>query len=346
MSIPFAINGLGRIGRALLRTARQHPQLRLVAINDLAPAAALARLVARDSIHGCFDGRVEADGDDLVLDGVRVPVYREPDPSDVPWRETGPRIVVEATGATQTGAFARRHLGGPVERVVAAWNPSVEPPDVDLTICLGVNESSFDPRRHRVVSNSSCTSNCIAPVVSVLHRAYGVRTGLANTIHSVTNNQALLDAALPDPRRSRSALLNLVPVRSRAARAVGWLIPELAGRLDGFAVRVPAPDVALLDLVVVLEQPAEAEQVRQLFRTAAAGELRGILGVSEEELVSSDFIGDPRSAIVDLPLLQRTGDDLLRVVAWYDNEWGYASRLAELLLLLGTVDANPERSQR
>jgi len=350
MTTPFAINGLGRVGRALLRAIRSTPalaaQLELVAVNDLAPAATLARLLARDSLYGVYPGEVPgevgADSGALILDGRRVPVLRCPEAGTVPWSDHGARIVVEASGTLTRGSEARRHRTAGVERVVAAWNPEPEEDGtlsdamgVDWTVCLGVNQREYDPARHRVISNASCTTNAIAPVVQVLDDAFGVRHGLINTIHGYTGNQRLLDGPHSEPRRMRSATLNMIPVPTRAAVAVAAVLPGMRGKLDGFGVRVPSPSMALLDLVVTLERPATPETVRQRFREAAAGPLQGILGVTEDELVSSDFLGDPRSAIVDLPLIQRVGESMLRVVAWYDNEAGYAQRLAELLVFLG-----------
>lgn len=332
MTLPFAINGLGRVGRALLRASWRRGEMRLVAINDPAPVEQLARLLARDTVHGGFAEAVAARQGALEIDGRRVPVFAEREPARVPWGETGARVVVEASGALRSGSAAAAHLGGGVERVVVAWNAD----DVDVTLCLGLNEAEYDPARHRVISNASCTTNCVAPMVKVLHDAFGVERALVNTVHSVTNNQVLLDRPHPDPRRARSALVNIIPTPSQAGPAVGKVLPEMAGKIEGYAVRVPAPDVALLDLAAHLARPATAEQARAAFRRAAEGELAGILGVTEEELVSSDFIGDPRSAVVDLPLLQVADGRLLRAVAWYDNEWGYAHRLADLLALLAS----------
>ncbi len=340
MPLPFAINGLGRVGRALLRTSRRFAELDLVAVNDPQPSEVLASRIARDSIYGPFDGKITASPDALWVDGSRVPSFQKTDPERIPWSTCGARVVVEASGVERSGAFARRHLGTSVERVITAWNPHPEPPDTDVTLCLGINQESYEPERHKVISNASCTTNAIAPLAKVLHETFGLRNALTHSVHSVTNNQALLDAGHDDPRRGRSALVNLIPSRSAAARAVGQVLPDLAGRLDGFVVRVPTPAVALLDLVAELERPVEVEEVTEAFRHAAEGSLKGILGVAEEELVSSDFIGDTRSAIVDLPLVQKAGDHLVRVVAWYDNEWGYASRLAELLALIARQDGD------
>lgn len=336
MTIPYAINGFGRIGRALVRAARGRGDLELVAVNDLAPAPTLARLLARDSVYGPYAGTVEAQGEALMIDGRRVPVFQQAEPSRIPWQEAGPRIVVEASGASRRGPFARQHLGRGVERVLAAWNPQ-DPGEVDVTLCAGINEEAFDPRSHRLVSAASCTTNCLAPLALVLDEGWGLRRGLTSSVHAVTNNQALLDSPHGEPRRGRSALLNMVPVPSHASPALGQVLPKLAGRLEGFAVRVPAPHGALLDLVAELEEPATVEQVGKGFRRAAEGPLGRILGVAGEEIemVSSDIVGDPRSAVVDLPLLQEVDGSLLRVVAWYDNEHAYACRLAELLETVG-----------
>ncbi len=334
MSIPFAINGLGRVGRALLRRLPAFPGLELVAVNDLAPVDSLARLIARDSIYGAYPGSIVAEGGDLVLEGRRISVFREQDPAQIPWHTARPRIVVEATGASRTGAFARAHLRNSVERVVTAWNPK-DPKEVDLTLCMGINEGAYRPESHRLISNASCTTHCIAPLARVLHENWGLRRGLVNSVHGVTNNQSLLDASHPEPRRARSGMLNMVPTASHAAEAVGSILPQLAGRLRGFVVRVPAPHAALLDLVVELERPAEEEEIRDVFRREAEGPMAGILAVTEEELVSGDFVGTTHSAVVDLPLVQSVEGGLIRLVAWYDNEWGYATRLAEVLEFLG-----------
>ena len=341
MPLRFGINGLGRVGRALLRITRERPELQLAAVNDIVPAALLARLTARDTVHGPFAGRIEAGTQDgspgetgsLVLDERPVPAFQEPDPGQVPWANAGIEAVVEATGRFLLRGLAAAHLRGTVRTVILSAN--ADPADLtDATLCLGINEESWDPERQPVVSNASCTTNCLALMAKVLHDAFGVRRALMSTVHSYTENQRLLDLPHPDARRSRAAALNIIPTSTTAAQAVGLLVPELAGRLDGFAVRVPTPAVAMLDLVTHLERDVSAERVRDAFREAAAGRMAGYLGVCEEELVSSDFVNDPRSAVVDLPLVQSAGGGLVRVVAWYDNEWGYANRLADLLSLL------------
>jgi glyceraldehyde 3-phosphate dehydrogenase len=338
MPLPFGINGLGRIGRALLRLAWRRPELEIVAVNDVVPVAVLARLLARDTVHGPFPGTVAAAPGRLVIDGREIPVTAEPEPSRVPWSAAGAAVVVEATGRFLAREAAARHLGGTVRRVVVSANAE----NADATLCLGINEDTLRPD-HAVVSNSSCTTNCLALVAKVLHERFGLRRALMSTVHSYTENQRLLDLAHPDPRRSRAAALNIIPTSTTAAAALGLLLPELAGRVEGFAVRVPTPAVAMLDLVADLARPATAEAVRDAYRAAAAGSLRRVLGVTDEELVSSDFVGDSRSAVVDLPLIQATGSSengggLVRVVAWYDNEWGYTHRLADLLGLLAEQD--------
>lgn len=334
MSLRFGINGLGRVGRALLRIARERPGLELAAVNDVVPARVLARLVARDSVHGPFAGRVYAEEGNLVLDGRPVPAFRQAEPSRVDWSGAGVEVVVEATGRFLGRKGAAAHLGATVRRVVISANPDPADP-ADVTLCLGINEEAFDPVRHAVVSNASCTTNALGLVVKVLHGRFGIRRALMSTVHSYTESQRLLDLPHPDPRRSRAAALNIIPTATTATESLARLMPDLAGRLDGFAVRVPTPAVAMLDVVADLSRETSPEEVRRAFREAALGEMAGLLGVTEEELVSSDFIDDPRSAVVDLPLVQVTGGKLARAVAWYDNEWGYASRLADLLERIG-----------
>jgi glyceraldehyde 3-phosphate dehydrogenase len=344
MPLRFAINGFGRVGRALLRAAAARPAIELAAVNDIVPAAVLARLLARDTVHGPYPGRVglaESGGGALVIDGRRVPVFQEPDPARIAWEAAGAEVVVEATGRFIRRDLAAAHLRGGVRTVIVSANAE----EVDATVCLGLNEGDFDPARHAVISNASCTTNCLALMAKVLHDRFGVRRALMSTVHSYTENQRLLDLPHPDPRRSRAAALNIIPTSTTAAHAVGLVLPALAGRIDGFAVRVPTAAVAMLDLVAELEREAPAEAVRQAFREAAAGPLAGLLGATDEELVSSDFVNDPRSAVIDLPLVQSIGGGgggggedgrLVRVVAWYDNEWGYAHRLADLLEIVAS----------
>jgi len=333
MSLRFAINGFGRVGRALLRAVWQRPEIELAAVNDVAPAPQLARLLARDTVHGPFPGRVEARDGSLWIDGRRIPVLQEPDPARIDWSRHGAAAVVEATGRFLRRGAAAAHLRGGVRSVILSANSDPAEP-ADFTVCLGLNEGAWDPERHPVTSNASCTTYCLALAAKVLSDGFGVRRALMSTVHSYTENQRLLDLPHADPRRSRAAALNIVPTSTTAAAAAGDLLPGLAGRIGGQAVRVPTPCVALLDLVAETEREAPADAVRAAYRAAAEGPLAGLLGVSDEELVSSDFINDPRSAVIDLPLVESVDGRLVRVLAWYDNEWGYAHRLADLLALL------------
>ncbi len=332
MPIRFAINGLGRVGRALLRIAHDRDDLELAAVNDLVPAAQLARRVARDTVHGRFAEPVEAGAESLVVGGRTIPVFQQPDPAAIDWSREGVEVVVDSTGRFLRRTAAAGHLGGTVRHVVLSANSDPADP-ADATICLGVNggELGRQAALPPILSNSSCTTNCLALVAKVLHDRFGVRRALMSTVHSYTESQRLLDLPHADPRRARAAALNIIPTGTTSTRTLGLVLPDLAGRIEGFAVRVPTPAVAMMDLAAELAAEATPEAVRQAFRDAAAGPMAGFLGVTDEELVSSDFIGDPRSAVVDLPLVQVAGGGLARVVAWYDNEWGYAHRLADLL---------------
>jgi glyceraldehyde 3-phosphate dehydrogenase len=327
MRTRYAINGLGRIGRALVRVAADRPGLELVAVNDVAAPQTLARLLARDSLYGRFRLPVVAAEGSLSIGDRAVRVSAAPSPPEIPWEEQRVAVVVEASGRFSSRAAAAGHLRGGVERVVLSTNAD----DADVTLCLGVNDGALDLDRHRVISNASCTTNCMAPVVQVLDEALGVERGLLTTVHSYTRGQELLDGPSKEARYGRSAAFNMVPAATGAARAVGRVLPHLAGRLDATAVRVPTPNVSMVQLVIELRRSTTLADLRELFRAAASGRLESILAVTEEELVSSDFLGDPHSAVVDLPLLQIIDGTLLRVVAWYDNEWGYAHRLADLL---------------
>jgi glyceraldehyde 3-phosphate dehydrogenase len=337
MALRFGINGLGRIGRALIRIAATRPELglELAAANDSADPQQLARLLRHDTVHGTFPVEVAAREGSLVLAGRPVPLGRAHTPAEIDWAGAGVEVVLEATGKFRQRQLAAGHLAGnrsPVRQVVV----SATMPDPDLTLCLGINDRELDPARHRVISNASCTTNCLAPLLLVLDRAFGVDRALMNTVHCVTNSQNLVDMAHPDPRRARSAIANIIPTTSDAISSIAQVMPEMRGRVEGLAMRIPIVAGSLVDLTVSLERPATVAAVADGFRAAEQGDLAGVLGTTDEELVSSDWIGDPRSAIVDLPLLSLAGDRLLRVVAWYDNEWGYSNRLAELLARLAT----------
>ena len=342
MRIRFAINGAGRIGRALIRIVRDRPDLQLVAINDLAPIDQIAPLLARDTLHGPFAASVDIDGSHLILDGTAIETYREQQLDQIPWLDQQPDVVVDATGLCKSGQLARIHRRGSVQKVVVSANAA----GMDLTLCMGVNQSKYDPDRHHLLSAASCTTNCLAPLVHVLHRSFGIEQGLFNTVHSFNNDQHLLSFPHPDRRRARAATLNMIPTTTSASHAIHRIIPGLEGKLDGMAVRVPAPDVSLVDLVVSLTDGPSVEAVNQAFVEASKGDLRDILAVSDQELVSSDFVGDPHSAIVDLPLTQSLDSGMVRVIAWYDNEWGHASRLADILEFVGPTLGSKETKDR
>jgi glyceraldehyde 3-phosphate dehydrogenase len=329
----LGINGFGRIGRQVLRAVwgRYPESLEVAAINDLFDGQTNANLLQHDTNYGRFAPTVRTEGNDLLIDSWRVANFSERDPSAIPWGEYGVDVVVESTGIFNTGPQARAHLHAGAEKVIITA-PAKES---DLTVVLGVNDADYDPERHHVLSNASCTTNCLAPVASVLHRAFGITSGSMGTVHAYTNDQRILDQAHKDPRRSRAAGCNIIPTTTGAAKAVGLVIPELEGRIDGYALRVPTPTVSVVDFAALLEREATAEEINLRFREAAASELEGILGVNDEPLVSSDFIGDPRSTVVDPEFTGVRPGNLAKVMAWYDNEWGYSCRVADLAAKLG-----------
>jgi glyceraldehyde 3-phosphate dehydrogenase len=333
-----AINGFGRIGRQSFKALiENYPNdLEIVAINDLTDNATLAHLLKYDSTYGAFEGKVHSTTSDLTVSFIdpegdervlRMATYAERDPLSLPWAALGIDIVIESTGRFTDAEQARAHLTAGAKKVIITAPARGE----DITICLGVNDERYDKTIHHVISNASCTTNCLAPVAKVLHDRFGIQRGLMTTIHSYTMDQNLQDNVHSDLRRARAAAMNLVPTTTGAARALSLVIPELRGRVDGFAIRVPTPTVSLVDFVVELDRTTTVEQINQAFREAAESEdMEGILGVSDEQLVSSDYIGTTYSAVVDLPLTMAMGDDFFKVVAWYDNEWGYATRVADL----------------
>ena len=302
-----------------------------MALNDFADAETIVRLLENDTFHGPYPGTVELSEGALVIDGRSVRMCNEPNPGRISWRASGANLVVEATGAFSSDRLATAHLGDGVEHVVVSSNE----PAADLTVCMGVNSDLVRPDEHRLVSAASCTTNCLAVTAAVLERRFGIRRLLFNTVHCYNNNQRLVDAPHDDPRRARSATVNMIPTTTGASTAIRRVLPSLADRIDGFAVRVPAPQVSLVDLVADLGEATTIEAVNDAFREAAQGDFAGLLTVSEGQMVSTDFIGDPHSAIVDLPLTQTVDGRLMRVVAWYDNEAGYAARLADVAALLG-----------
>jgi glyceraldehyde 3-phosphate dehydrogenase (phosphorylating) len=329
MSVRVAINGFGRTGRATFRAAHeQAADIEWAAINDIMGADQVARLLARDSVYGRFPGTVEALQGAIRVDERVIPVFSETDPAALPWAEVDAEVVIESSGFFRDRVGAAKHLEAGARKVIVSA-PAKEP---DVTVALGVNfEQAYDPERHRIISNASCTTNCLAPVVKVLHEAFGVRHGIMTTVHAYTGDQRLLDAPHKDPRRARSAALSLIPTSTGAAKAVGLVIPELAGRLQGYAVRVPVPTVSLVDLTIEVECPTSAQAVNAAVRDRAdRGRLAGILAYSQEPLVSADLIGSPYSSIFDADLTTVVDETQVKVVAWYDNEWGYSSRLVEL----------------
>jgi len=324
--VRIGINGFGRIGRNTFRALQGHQYLQVAAINDLTDNATLAHLLQYDSLYGKFPGEVELQGDNLKVDGKQIQTLAEANPEDLPWGELGIDIVIEATGKFRTHQEAARHLKGGAKKVIVTTPVN----DADIIIVLGLNEKDYDPQRHQIISNASCTTNGLAPVVKVLHNNFGIRKGLMNTTHAYTNDQRLLDLPHPDLRRARAAQVSMIPTTTGAAKVIGKIVPELEGKIHGFAVRVPTPTVSLVDFVAELEQKTTAEAINEAFKKAAAGELKGILAYSEQPLVSVDYKGSPYSSTVDSLLTMVIGDNLARVVAWYDNEWGYSHRVADL----------------
>jgi glyceraldehyde 3-phosphate dehydrogenase len=329
MALRVGINGFGRIGRNMLRASWDDPAIEYVAVNDITDAKTLAHLLKYDSVLGTFKEDVRASEDTIIVSGRRIKVLAEKEIGKLPWKDLGVSVVVESTGKYTKRPDAVQHIekGGASKVVISA--PATDP---DVTIVLGVNDKAYDPARHHVISNASCTTNCLAPVVKVLHDVFGVERGFMTTIHSYTNDQKILDAPHKDLRRARAAAVSQIPTTTGAAKAVGLVMPELKGKIDGFAVRVPTPNVSLVDFVAVVRKATSAEEVNAAFRKAAAeGPLKGYLGVTDEPLVSCDFMGDRRSGIVDLLSTKVMDGNLVKVIAWYDNEWGYSCRLADLV---------------
>ena len=324
----IGINGFGRIGRLTFRAIKQrhNDELEIVAINDLTDTRTNAHLLRWDSTYGPYSGKVEADEDSFTVDGKRVKVLAERDPGKIPWRDYGIDIVIESTGLFTDATRAAAHLEGGAKKVIISAPAKNE----DATIVLGVNEDSYDPSRHKVISNASCTTNCIAPVVKVLHQSFGISKGLMTTIHAYTNDQRILDMYHTDLRRARAAALNIIPTTTGAAKAVTMVIPELKGRVHGLAFRIPTPTVSVVDFVAELAQDVDVEEVNRALKAAADGALRGILEYCSDELVSTDFKGNPASSIVDAPSTMVIGGNMVKVLSWYDNEWGYSCRLADL----------------
>ena len=328
MATRVGINGFGRVGRLSFRAInqRQRQKLEVVAINDLTDTKTNAHLFKWDTTYGRYPGSVESTKDSLIVDDKEIKVFAERDPANIPWQKYGVDIVIESTGAFTDAAKASAHLKGGARKIIISAPAKNE----DITVVLGVNENRYDPKKHRIVSNASCTTNCIAPVVKVLHQSFGLSKGLMTTAHAYTNDQRILDIFHSDLRRARAGAMNIIPTTTGAARAVTLVMPELTGKLHGIALRVPVSTVSIVDFVADLEKQVTVEQVNQAFKTAAAGELKEILEYCEEELVSSDFKGNPASSIIDALSTMVIGGNMVKVLSWYDNEWGYSCRLADL----------------
>jgi len=330
MPVRVGINGFGRIGRNIMRAALGDKNIDFVAVNDLTNAATLAHLLKYDSVLGNLHARIEAKSDTISVDGDEFKVLSMRDPAQLPWKALGVDVVFESTGLFANRDDAAKHVGAGAKKVVITA-PAKGP---DITIVLGVNEEKYDPAKHQIISNASCTTNCLAPVAKVVHQRFGIKKGWMTTIHSYTNDQQLLDLPHKDLRRARAAALSMIPTTTGAAVAVGEVLPELKGKLDGISVRVPTPNVSLVDLAAVLDKKTTGEEVNAALHQAADGALKGILVVSKEELVSIDFKGNPYSSIVDAPYTKVMDGDFLKILSWYDNEWGYSNRCVDLLRLL------------
>jgi len=330
MAVPVGINGFGRIGRLAFR-GMVDKDIQVVGINDIVEPKILAHLLKWDSVHGQFPGTVGADKDALVVNGRRIPVSAERDPAKIPWKAWGARIVVESTGLFTAREKAKAHLDGGAERVIISA-PAENP---DVTLVLGVNDAAYDPAKHFIVSNASCTTNCLAPVAKVLNDTFGIERGLMVTIHAYTADQNLVDAPHKDLRRARAGALSMIPTSTGAAKAIGLVLPELKGKLDGYAMRVPTPDVSVVDLALQLKKPATDAAINEAIRKAAEGPLKGILQYVDEPLVSADFIGNRHSSIFDAPSTKVLDGSFAKVLAWYDNEMGYATRVADLAVRMG-----------
>jgi glyceraldehyde-3-phosphate dehydrogenase, type I len=327
MAIKVGINGFGRIGRNIMRTALGDSDIQFVAVNDLTDTKTLAHLLKYDSIMGNLEHKVTAKDNLILVEGDEFRVFSERDPAKIPWEEVGAEVVIESTGLFTKAEDARKHLRGPVKKVIISAPAKGE----DLTIVLGVNEEMYDPAKHRIISNASCTTNCLAPVAKVIHENFGIKNALMTTIHSYTNDQQLLDLPHKDLRRARAAALSMIPTSTGAAKAVALVIPELKGKFDGISVRVPTPNVSLVDVVINVEKETSVEEVNRVLKDAANEELRGILAFSEEQLVSIDFRGNPNSSIVDAENTKVIDGTAVKILSWYDNEWGYSCRVRDLV---------------
>ncbi|MGZ8797114.1 MAG: type I glyceraldehyde-3-phosphate dehydrogenase [Thermoanaerobaculia bacterium] len=326
--VKVGVNGFGRIGRNVIRAAMAGKYgIEFVAVNDLTDAANLAYLVKYDSVHGTIPNEIKATANGIAIDGREIRVFSNPDPADIPWHDLGVEIVVESSGRFTDKAKASRHLKKSVEHVII----SAPSKDADITICMGVNENALDATKHKIISNASCTTNCLAPVAKVLHEKFRITMGIMTTIHSYTNDQEILDLPHKDWRRGRAAALSMIPTSTGAAKAIGLVLPELKGKFDGISVRVPTPNVSVVDLTFQTEKATSADEINQVIRDAANGPLKHILSYSDEQLVSIDFNGDAHSSILDTTFTRSVGGNMHKILAWYDNEWGYSNRIVDLI---------------
>jgi glyceraldehyde 3-phosphate dehydrogenase len=335
MAIRVGINGFGRIGRNILRATLHDKDVEFVAVNDITDSKTLAHLLKYDSILGNLPDEVKADGDVIHVAGRKVKVLAVKDPAQLPWKELGADYVIESTGLFTDAAKAKAHIAAGAKKVIISAPAKGE----DLTIVMGVNHDKYDPKAHTVISNASCTTNCLAPIAKVMHDSFGIVRGQVTTVHSYTNDQKILDLPHSDLRRARAAALSMIPTSTGAAKAIYLAIPELKGKLDGVAIRVPTPNVSIVDLTVQMEKSASAEEINAAFAKAAAGPMKGVLDVTNEELVSIDFRGNPHSSIVDAPLTKVVDGQLAKVFSWYDNEWGFSNRMRDLLHFMAKRDA-------
>lgn len=330
MAVKVGINGFGRIGRNIVRASLNRNDVEFVAVNDITDTKTLAHLFKYDSVLGHLPAPISSDNESITYGGKKIKVFAVKDPAQLDWTSVGAEIVVESTGRFTDAKDACKHIRGTVKKVII----SAPAKDEDITIVLGVNDKAYDPARHNIISNASCTTNCLAPVVKVLYDKFGIQKGSMTTIHSYTNDQVVLDFPHKDLRRARAAALNMIPTTTGAAKAIGLVMPQLKGKLDGYSMRVPTPDVSVVDLVALLDRKATAEEVNGALKSAAEGEMKGILGYTEDPVVSTDMLHNPNSSIVDSQMTKVLDGDLVKVVAWYDNEWGYSCRVADLIAFL------------
>jgi glyceraldehyde 3-phosphate dehydrogenase len=331
MALRIAINGFGRIGRMVLRSAIREKGIEIVAINDLTDAKTLAHLLKYDSVHGIFPGKVEVTGNELIINGKPIKIFAIRNPEELPWKKEKIDIVLESTGLFTAREKAELHLKAGAKRVIISAPATGE----DITIVMGVNHTAYDGKKHRIISNASCTTNCLAPVAKVLNDSFGIEKGLVTTVHSYTNDQNILDLPHKDLRRARAAALSMIPTSTGAAKAVSLVLPELKGKLDGMAIRVPTPNVSVIDLVAVLKKKADAEKINAALKKASKGAMKGILGFCEEPLVSIDFNGNPLSSIVDAGCTKVIEGNMVKVISWYDNECGFSQRVIDLIKMIG-----------